>query len=182
MSKKCPKNCFLVTIGVGGALVAALTYKAVQARCKAARDFDDRGFPAMADYPDLRHHNNLMAKHLTPRLYSKLAIKSPPVDLHWTRLFKLVLITLAILSSLPWEPSQGTKSRTKLSRIFLIRLSKSVTMASRKPTCTKPTWTLPRSVAGNLTIATYCPRACARDDRFAGSAYLLTVRARSEGK
>lgn len=61
-----------MTIGVGGALVAALTYKAVQARCKAARDFDDRGFPAMADYPDLRHHNNLMAKHLTPRLYSKL--------------------------------------------------------------------------------------------------------------
>ncbi|KAL9950546.1 hypothetical protein ACROYT_G043058 [Oculina patagonica] len=29
----------------------------------------------MADYPDLRHHNNLMAKHLTPRLYSKLRDK-----------------------------------------------------------------------------------------------------------
>ncbi|CAB3994087.1 creatine kinase U-type, mitochondrial-like [Paramuricea clavata] len=24
------------------------------------------------DYPDLREHNNLMAKHLTPRIYSKL--------------------------------------------------------------------------------------------------------------
>ena len=75
MSKKCPKSCFWTTIGVGGALIAALTYKAVQARDKAAKDFDDHGFPAMADYPDLRHHNNLMAKHLTPRLYSKLRDK-----------------------------------------------------------------------------------------------------------
>ncbi|XP_068727172.1 creatine kinase U-type, mitochondrial-like [Montipora capricornis] len=30
----------------------------------------------MADYPDLRHHNNLMAKHLTPRLYGKLRDKA----------------------------------------------------------------------------------------------------------
>ena len=28
------------------------------------------------DYPDLRGHNNLMAKHLTPRIYSKLRDKS----------------------------------------------------------------------------------------------------------
>ena len=35
----------------------------------------DAVFPAMADYPDLRHHNNLMAKHLTPRLYSRLRDK-----------------------------------------------------------------------------------------------------------
>ena len=74
-TKKCPKGCFLTALGVGSAALAvALTYKAVQARCKSSQ-FDDRGFPAMADYPDLRHHNNLMAKHLTPRLYSKLRDK-----------------------------------------------------------------------------------------------------------
>ena len=28
------------------------------------------------DYPDLRGHNNLMAKHLTPRIYSKLRDKA----------------------------------------------------------------------------------------------------------
>lgn len=74
LSKKCPRGCFLTAFGVGSALAVALTYKAVQARCKTSQ-FDDRGFPAMADYPDLRHHNNLMAKHLTPRLYSKLRDK-----------------------------------------------------------------------------------------------------------
>lgn len=29
-------------------------------------------FVPLADYPDLRQYNNLMAKHLTPRLYTKL--------------------------------------------------------------------------------------------------------------
>ena len=74
-TKKCPKGSFLTAFGVGSAALAvALTYKALHARCKTSQ-FDDRGFPAMADYPDLRHHNNLMAKHLTPRLYSKLRDK-----------------------------------------------------------------------------------------------------------
>lgn len=74
-TKKCPKGCFLTAFGVGSAALAvALAYKAVQARGKSSQ-FDDRGFPAMADYPDLRHHNNLMAKHLTPRLYGKLREK-----------------------------------------------------------------------------------------------------------
>ena len=35
-------------------------------------------FPPMADYPDLRKHNNLMAKHLTPRVYAKLRNKTTP--------------------------------------------------------------------------------------------------------
>jgi len=74
-AKKYPKGRLLTVFGVGSAaLGVALAYKAVQARRKPAK-FDDRGFPAMADYPDLRHHNNLMAKHLTPRLYSKLRDK-----------------------------------------------------------------------------------------------------------
>lgn len=74
-TKKYPKGRLLTVFGVGSAVLAvALAYKAVQARRKPSQ-FDDRGFPAMADYPDLRHHNNLMAKHLTPRLYSKLRDK-----------------------------------------------------------------------------------------------------------
>ena len=65
----------LTAIGVGvGALTVGLTFKAVQARRQNSA-CDGRGFPAMADYPDLRSHNNLMAKHLTPRLYSKLRDK-----------------------------------------------------------------------------------------------------------
>ena len=31
-----------------------------------------RSYIPLADYPDLRQYNNLMAKHLTPRLYAKL--------------------------------------------------------------------------------------------------------------
>lgn len=74
-TKKYPKGRLLTVFGVGSAALAvALAYKTVQARRKPSQ-FDDRGFPAMADYPDLRHHNNLMAKHLTPRLYSKLRDK-----------------------------------------------------------------------------------------------------------
>lgn len=30
------------------------------------------GYIPLADYPDMRQYNNLMAKHLTPRLYAKL--------------------------------------------------------------------------------------------------------------
>ena len=65
----------LTALGIGaGALAVGLTYKAVQAR-RPNSACEGRGFPAMADYPDLRHHNNLMAKHLTPRLYSRLRDK-----------------------------------------------------------------------------------------------------------
>lgn len=35
-------------------------------------------FHAMDDYPDLRHHNNCMANHLSPRLYTKLKSVSTP--------------------------------------------------------------------------------------------------------
>ena len=71
-AKKYPKSHLMTVFGVGSAALAvALAFKALQAKGKPSQ-YDDRGFPAMADYPDLRHHNNLMAKHLTPRLYSKL--------------------------------------------------------------------------------------------------------------
>ena len=74
-AKKYPKSHLMTVFGVGSAALAvALAFKALQAKGKPLQ-YDDRGFPAMADYPDLRHHNNLMAKHLTPRLYSKLRDK-----------------------------------------------------------------------------------------------------------
>jgi len=65
----------LGAIGVGvGAIAVGLSIRACQARRQNSA-CEGRGFPAMADYPDLRHHNNLMAKHLTPRMYSKLRDK-----------------------------------------------------------------------------------------------------------
>ena len=74
---KLPGRSRILTTAVGvgaGALALALGMKTLQAR-RPGMAFDDRGFPAMADYPDLRHHNNLMAKHLTPRAYAKLRDK-----------------------------------------------------------------------------------------------------------
>lgn len=64
-----------VALGLGGATVAAILASrySVSARDSGRRAYEK--FTAMADYPDLRHHNNLMAKHLTPRLYSKLRDK-----------------------------------------------------------------------------------------------------------
>ena len=73
---KCQRGRVLTAIGVGmGALAVGLSLNACQARRERAASSEGRGFPSMADYPDLRHHNNLMAKHLTPRLYGKLRDK-----------------------------------------------------------------------------------------------------------
>lgn len=73
---KCQRGRVLTAIGVGmGALAIGLRLNACQARRENPASAEGRGFPAMADYPDLRHHNNLMAKHLTPRLYGKLRDK-----------------------------------------------------------------------------------------------------------
>uniref|UniRef100_A0A4W5PPN4 Creatine kinase U-type, mitochondrial n=2 Tax=Hucho hucho TaxID=62062 RepID=A0A4W5PPN4_9TELE len=37
-----------------------------------------RVYPASAEYPDLRKHNNCMASHLTPAIYAKLVDKATP--------------------------------------------------------------------------------------------------------
>ena len=61
-----------ISLGVGALAGALYAQKQVAARCPfSAGNAKDR-FAAMSDYPDLRHHNNLMAKHLTPRVYQKL--------------------------------------------------------------------------------------------------------------
>jgi len=179
-TKKCPKGCFLTALGVGSAALAvAVAYKAVQARGKSS-EFDDRGFPAMADYPDLRHHNNLMAKHLTPRLYSKLRDKVTASGF---------TLDAAIQTGVdnPGHPfiltvgavAGDEESYDTFAELFDPIIEERQT-ASKKRTCTKLTWTHPRSVAGNLTNVTCCPRACARDDRFAGSACRLTAHAQNE--
>ena len=49
-----------------GSLAAGLFYNKSSSATKSGKSS-----PSM-DYPDLRGHNNLMAKHLTPRLYAKL--------------------------------------------------------------------------------------------------------------
>lgn len=49
-----------------GSLAAGLFYNKSSSATKVGKPS-----PSM-DYPDLREHNNLMAKHLTPRLYAKL--------------------------------------------------------------------------------------------------------------
>ncbi|MEQ2179682.1 Creatine kinase U-type, mitochondrial [Goodea atripinnis] len=37
-----------------------------------------RRYPASAEYPDLRKHNNCMASNLTPAIYAKLCDKTTP--------------------------------------------------------------------------------------------------------
>ena len=39
---------------------------------------NQKNFPASEDYPDLRKHNNWMAKCLTPEIYEKLRDKVTP--------------------------------------------------------------------------------------------------------
>lgn len=65
-----------VGVGVSAAALAVIFTRRnqVDARTGIKRAYEK--FSAMADYPDLRHHNNVMAKHLTPRVYSKLRDKS----------------------------------------------------------------------------------------------------------
>ena len=48
--------------------------------CLYARDQESAkpSFVPIADYPDMRQYNNLMAKHLPPRLYAKLRNRKTP--------------------------------------------------------------------------------------------------------
>ncbi|EDO46975.1 predicted protein [Nematostella vectensis] len=63
-------------VGVGAVALAYASRNFLDAHCGIRRAYEKNA--AMADYPDLRQHNNLMAKHLTPRLYVKLRDKSTP--------------------------------------------------------------------------------------------------------
>ena len=76
------KRVLLTTIGVGtGALLAA---KLLSGRGGNSYGGKFGGAAARArihaldDYPDLRGHNNCMAHHLSPRVYTKLKDKQTP--------------------------------------------------------------------------------------------------------
>ena len=74
----CPRVRLLTAVTGLGAGAMALLYSS---RTLSARDCGLAAwerFSPMADYPDLRKHNNLMAKHLTPRIYAKLRGKTTP--------------------------------------------------------------------------------------------------------
>ena len=72
-----PKSRVLsVALGVGaGGVAIALAMKALNSGGKG-KSCDDTPFSAAADFPDLRQHSNLMAKHLTLKMYSKLYNKA----------------------------------------------------------------------------------------------------------
>ena len=76
-SKLGPKA--LTTIaGAAGAAAAAIGFAAstntAENRWSQVKKAYTR-FPAVSDFPDLSKHNNCMANHLTPKMYSKLREK-----------------------------------------------------------------------------------------------------------
>ena len=60
----------VVSVGVG-AIAVGLSIRAFQARRQNIA-YEGRVFPPMANYQNLSNHNSLMAKHLSPRIYSRL--------------------------------------------------------------------------------------------------------------
>ncbi|XP_072036163.1 creatine kinase U-type, mitochondrial-like [Amphiura filiformis] len=60
------------TVGLG--LVTYYQGRHLFASCDTPRS----QFPASANFPDLSKHNNVMASHLTPNIYAKLAHRSTP--------------------------------------------------------------------------------------------------------
>lgn len=67
------KTAFLGAVALGGVAfgIGVSRLSAHLTACSYNRIATDTYTP-LADYPDLRQYNNLMAKHLTPRLYAKL--------------------------------------------------------------------------------------------------------------
>ncbi|XP_031566167.1 creatine kinase B-type-like [Actinia tenebrosa] len=65
-----------VGVGVSAAALAVIFARRSEVDARTGIKLAYEKFSSMADYPDLRHHNNVMAKHLTPRVYSKLRDKS----------------------------------------------------------------------------------------------------------
>ncbi|XP_001639109.2 creatine kinase B-type isoform X2 [Nematostella vectensis] len=63
-------------LGLGATAFAALKF--FSSGRSFGRYVSHRTFHAMDDYPDLRTHNNCMARHLSPRLYTKLKDKVTP--------------------------------------------------------------------------------------------------------
>ncbi|KAK6476909.1 creatine kinase U-type [Huso huso] len=65
----------LSLVGAGSLMTGYLINKdKVHASAQSSR----RRYPASAEYPDLRKHNNCMASHLTPAIYAELIDKATP--------------------------------------------------------------------------------------------------------
>ncbi|MGH0171797.1 UNVERIFIED_CONTAM: hypothetical protein FKN15_062001 [Acipenser sinensis] len=65
----------LSLVGAGSLVTAYLINNdKVHASAQSSR----RRYPASAEYPDLRKHNNCMASHLTPAIYAELIDKATP--------------------------------------------------------------------------------------------------------
>lgn len=62
------KNALYGAAAAGALVIGIGLYKSTSGCGQTCK----QNFVPLADYPDLRQYNNLMAKHLTPRLYAKL--------------------------------------------------------------------------------------------------------------
>lgn len=65
------KNVIYGVAAVGAVALGIGVYKLSRSSSAPAQK-PKQSFVPIADYPDMRQYNNLMSKHLTPRLYAKL--------------------------------------------------------------------------------------------------------------
>lgn len=65
------KNALYGLAATGALVIGIGLYKSSYAASGCGQTFKQSQI-AIADYPDMRMYNNLLAKHLTPRLYAKL--------------------------------------------------------------------------------------------------------------
>lgn len=65
------KNVIYGTAAVAAIALGIGVYKLCGC-CARGPEFPKSSFVPIADYPDMRQYNNLMAKHLAPRLYARL--------------------------------------------------------------------------------------------------------------
>nr|ABH10978.1 mitochondrial creatine kinase [Suberites ficus] len=72
-----PKTLAAAVVG-GAAIAGAYYYGGGTTLHAGAAPGAYKLFPAKADYPDLKKHNNVMASHLTPEIYAKLREKTTP--------------------------------------------------------------------------------------------------------
>jgi len=70
-----------IGLGAAGALTAAATYAYLKKNPEHARCWSSTGhkiFPSASNFPDIKNHNNTMAKFLTPAMYARLKDRTTP--------------------------------------------------------------------------------------------------------
>ena len=137
----------VVSVGVG-AIAVGLSIRAFQARRQNIA-YEGRVFPPMANYQNLSNHNSLMAKHLSPRIYSRLRDRATASG---------VTLDAAIQTgvdnpgdpSVLWEQWPAMRSVMKSLQCFLIRSSKNGIMVSKRLPNTERISTRLRYVVGSF--------------------------------